>query len=468
MNLKNGFFQAVGQGVVIVLLLFGFLHFLEAAATRPGHDEKEKSISYISEEEFLASPAAQLFQAGDFQPALEAIETLIQRYPSDPLLLRYRAMCLDRLGRSKEAIEIYQALLAQNPDHIPTRYFLGQAYFRGGDYEPAAKEWRKVIEIGKETTYARRAEQALKRFGPTLMPPELEVPRWNVLVSSGYEYDSNVVLKPDDKSLASSQDANANRFSLNTNLGYQAIAKPNFLLEGIYEFSQTLHDDGLDEFNFTFQEFGLDLRKRSQVKNHWVIWGIRYGLSPSFLGGDLFSLTNRWVLSADTRFSPRTRTLFFDRLAASNFAPDGSTPRRTSRDGFYQDFGVTHFWYPGNSPFHFFVHEEFNSAFTRGDNFDRLGNTTRVGSHLPWKQVAVDVSGGFALGGYPNFSSISSLDTDRRRDFTWDLYGSMTYFLTRRLSIRAFYRYVNSQNRNGFFEYHRHIGGTQLEFSQSF
>lgn len=437
-------------------------------STEGATELKRKEATVTSTEEFLFSPAAQLFQAGDYARALEALDRLIERYPGDPLLLRYRAISLDRLGRSEEAIEVFKEILEKNQDHLPTLYFLGQAYFRLGRKQAARSMWQRVVEKGGTTLYAEWSREALRRIPIALEPPRPKPSRWNILTRASYEFDSNVLLKPDDKSLASPEDPNASRYTVGTQLDYRAFSGKTFVVDGSYEFRQTLHDDSLDEFNFTFQDFGVNARKQTWFRGRSVIGGLEYNILPGFLNGDLFSLIHQWILSADTRWTPRTRTVVFDRASLSNFGPDGSSPRQTSRDGFYQDFGITHSWYPWNTSLSFFLHEEFNSAFTRGDNFDRVGNTTRVGSHLPWKRAAFDVSGGLAFGGYPHFSSLSTLDTDRRRDFVWDLYTSITYFLTQRWSIRAFYRYVNGQNPSGFFEYNRHIGGIQVEFSQSF
>jgi len=112
------------------LIFIGVISFVGLAVA---DEQGEKRSSTISIEDFVKSPVAEFFQAGDYEHALKALEPLIQQYPKDPLLIRYRAMALDRLGRSKEAISILQELLKQDPEHVPTRYFLGEAYERSGD-----------------------------------------------------------------------------------------------------------------------------------------------------------------------------------------------------------------------------------------------------------------------------------------------------------------------------------------------
>lgn len=430
--------------------------------------EGEKSATTtISSEDFLRSPAAEYFQAQEYEKAIESLESLGKQYPGDPLLLRYRAMALDRLGRYKEAISIFEDLLKQDPNHVPTRYFLGQAHERMGDNDAARKEWRLVADQGKGTPYGDWSGTALERIGlAPVVRVKPSVKRWSIATRYGWEYDSNVVLKPNDDGLAITQDEGAGRHIFELRSKYRTFSRRDLAVDLFYDFPQSLHDNSRNEFNFTNQNVGLEVRKRHQAFNRNVIYGLRYEFNPGFLDGNLFSLKNQWTLNADFRFTPRTRTVFFDRLAVTNFGRDGSDPPRTSRDGFYHDLGVIHYWYSQDFKRYLFLQEEFNSAFTRGGNFDQLGNTTRVGVHAPvLKQTDLDLSGGLDTGFYRNFSSLSSLDSSRRQDLNWELYVALTHHLTPNLAFRSFYRFNNATNRNNFFDYDRHIGGAQIIFT---
>ena len=92
----------------------------------------------ISDQTLLASPFARAFRAGDYAGALKALDALAKTYPDDPLILRYRAIVLGKLGRTKDAIAVYRRLLSRNPQHVPTHLFLGQAYQQDKDYAAAA------------------------------------------------------------------------------------------------------------------------------------------------------------------------------------------------------------------------------------------------------------------------------------------------------------------------------------------
>jgi len=142
----------------LFILLLSLLSVSSVAAEEMGASER---IRLISAADFYASDAGKLFGKGDFKGAIDAMEVLIQKYPGDALLTRYKAMALDLSGDSGRAIELFHDLLTKHPDHIPTHFFLGNAYSREGNVEAAHKEWQWVVENGHETFYVTSAQAAL-------------------------------------------------------------------------------------------------------------------------------------------------------------------------------------------------------------------------------------------------------------------------------------------------------------------
>lgn len=458
------FYRTLLAGGVLVSLLVMTL-WLNASLLALAYEDQGRS-GEISAEEFLASPAAELFKAQEYERALEALDSLMKNYPDDSLLLRYRAIILDQLGRTDEAVAAFQDLLKKNPDHAPTHYYLGQVYEKRGNFEAARKEWQWVIEKANGTPYELWSQADIERIGarPARVRPRSR--RFSLAARYGWEYDSNVILRPNDDSVAVKREKEAGRHVLDLRTKYRLFSRRDLAVDLLYDFHQSLHDNSLNEFNFTGQNFGLDVRKRLKVLNKDMIFGARYETVLGFLEDDLFSYRNEWTLSAETRFTPRTRTIFYDRLALSQFGPDGSDAARTSRDGFYQDVGVSHYWYTRDFRRYLFLQEEFNGDHTTGDNFEKLGQTTRLGAHTPlfWK-TDFDFSTGLELGFYPDFSSLSTLDESRRRNVNWDLYVGLTHHLTSQVALRGFYRFTNATNQNNFFDYDRHIGGAQIIYT---
>ena len=429
------------------------------------------SSDVIAPETLLSSAFSQFFQAQDYARALEELDGLVRQYPNDPLLVRYRGIVLDRLGRHHDAVVTFQQLLQRQPDHVPTHFFLAQSDDHAGDLRAARQEWRWVVEHSPVEEYRRWAQEAMDQSRMTIVQATPRQ-RWYLVGDIGMEYDSNPLLKPNDKGVvAPGDEQQAERFAFNLGVGYQAITRPNLRLDVVYTARQSLHTRGLDVVNFTSQELALDGKTRVTVRGRDIILGYRYDLFVGFLDGDLFSVGNQWLLGADMRLSRRTRTYVYQRVGVWNFGPDGSNPPQTSRDGFSYDLGVTQYYYTMDFRRYLFVGQEVELDQTRGANFTKRGESTRLGAHTPLPflpQTDLDVSGGFRLGAYPRFASLSNADATRRRDHHWDLYTAVTHYWTSRVATRASYRLINSNNRNDFFQYDRHIAGIELLFSQAF
>ena len=143
--------------VISVAVVLCCLSSLAEAARKPSVSSPNESPR-ISTEAFLASPFARYYQAKEYPNALKALDALLQTYPDDPLILRYRARVLARLGWTKDAIALYRRLVSQDPRHAPTRIFLGEAYLRSGQAEAAAEQWRWVIQYSNSKSYRKWAQ----------------------------------------------------------------------------------------------------------------------------------------------------------------------------------------------------------------------------------------------------------------------------------------------------------------------
>ena len=423
----------------------------------------------VSAEELLSGDFAVFFKQKKYPEALKSLDVLLAKHPNDPLPLRYRALTLEKLGHWKEATAVYRHILAQNPHHVPTHLFLGLAYAKRGQRDEAARELRWVIRNSGSKEYQHWAQAQLARLRTGKRKPGKRIEKKPYLLGkTKIAYDSNPLLVPDDESLSSRKRRDGVFYGLNLDLGYPLVLEKDRRLDIIYIGHTVLRDGGTDDVNFTTQGAALDAKKRTFIGNRAVILGGRYDFRSNFLRSDLFSIVNRLVLSADTSFWKRTRTQFYGRASYSDYGPDGSRPAVTSRDGARGGLGAVQYFYTADLRSYVFLKQEVSLAETRGDNFDRKGYLARLGLHAPLdrkNRVDLDASIGFDRGVYPEFSSLSLLDPADRRDTRTDLYGALTYHWKPTLATRGFYRFINSDNRNDFFDRQRHIAGVEMVFS---
>lgn len=81
----------------------------------------------IPHKEFLSTDFIRSFKNQEYKEALKGAGELLKTHPNDPLILRYRALTLEKLHHPAEAISLYHEILAAHPHDIPARLFLGLA-----------------------------------------------------------------------------------------------------------------------------------------------------------------------------------------------------------------------------------------------------------------------------------------------------------------------------------------------------
>ena len=452
------------MGAAIIVCLDAALTDVRAEARKNSFRQSPR----IADQTLLASPFARAYQAGDYAGALTALDALAQTYPEDPLILRYRAIVLAKLGRTKDAIKIYRRLLSRNPQHVPTHLFLGQAYQQDRDYTAAAWQWRWVLQHSESEEYRRWAQAELHRLRVRAKPP-LGKRRPYLFAVTGLKYDSNPLLKPNDKALAEPGNEKAGFLALlDLTLGYPVVLRPDTRLDVLYLGRQLSHDGETNDVDFTSQGVGIDAKRRFRAGERTYLLSGLYTARADFLRSDLFAVVNKWLLSLETAFTPHTRTFAYGRASLWNVGPDGSNPPQTSRDGFRSGVGLTQFFYTKDFRRHLFVSQEINSRETRGANFTRRGTASRIGFFttvdcLP--KTEWEISTGFEWGRYPRFTSRSSLETTRRRDARFDVYTAFTHHWTKSLASRVMYQFIQNDNRNDVFDRTRHIAGVEMLFS---
>ncbi len=421
----------------------------------------------IPSQEFLVSDFSKFFKNKKYDQALKASDELLKTHPHDALILRYRALTLEKLKRSKEAIKLYQEILTSHPNDIPARLFLGFAYLKQHQFNRAEKELRHVSKHASSAEYRHWAQAQLNRLYRNERTAAKPVKKKSYVTGkTGIFYDSNPLLLPDNKDLLAKSRRAAALYLFELTAGHPLLLEKNSRLDVLYVGQQYSHNRGAQDVDFTSQGFAFDAKRRAFVGNRLFLLNGRYDFRANFLRSDLFSLVNRFFASADTSFWPKTQTHFYGRLGVLNYGPDGPNPDQTSRDAVREAVGITQYFYTQDLKSYFFIKGEGNFNQARGENFNRNGALARIGIHTPvCLKTGLDVSSGFDWGTYPDFISLSSLDTQERHDKRWDVYSGLTYHWKPGLATRIFYRFINSQNDNNLFDRTRHIAGTEVIFS---
>ena len=249
--------------------------------------------SSISSEAFLSSQFSTYFKQRKYQQALAALDVLAAAHPDDPLILRYRALTLERLGRRAEAIATYRHILALRPNHVPTHLFLGLAYAKAGQRDAAAGQFRWVIDHSADDEYRHWAQAQLARLRQAGRKGHKKIVQKPYLVGkTTVAYDSNALLIPDEESLSSIKKRAGAFLGINLDVGYPVILQKDRRVDAIYIARGLLHERGTKEVDFTTQGLAVNAKQRRFVGKQSVIFGGRYDARVNFLMSDLFSVVH--------------------------------------------------------------------------------------------------------------------------------------------------------------------------------
>ena len=343
------------------------------------------------------------------------------------------------------------------------------AYVKQDKNQKAQRELRYVAKHASSIEYRHWAQAQLNRLHKNVRTATKPIKKKLYVVGkTGVAYDSNPLLLSDNKALLTKSKKGSALYLFELTAGYPLQLEKYSRLDVLYIGQQYSHSHGAEGVDFTSQGFALDAKKRTFMGTRSFLLGSRYDFRANFLRSDLFSIVNRFFVSADTSFWPKTQTHFYGRFGILNYGPDGANPDQTSRDGIREGLGATQYFYTSSLKSFLFIKGEINANQARGDNFNRQGALVRAGIHTPLyfcKKTDLDVSSGFDWGTYLDFVSLSTLDLTERQDKRWDVYAGVTHHWKPNLATRIFYRFINSQNDNDLYDRTRHIAGMEAVFS---
>jgi len=99
-------------------------------------------------------PIIKLFFSGQVQEALDAVETLINDFPNEPLLLNICGVFYKEIGQLDEAIKRFKEALAINPEYAEAHNNLGVTLQNLGLMDEAVQSYEKALSFKPDYTEA--------------------------------------------------------------------------------------------------------------------------------------------------------------------------------------------------------------------------------------------------------------------------------------------------------------------------
>jgi len=356
---------------------------------------------------------------------------------------------LDRAAASLARVESSDPMLLQ-----AGQYYRALLAYQRGDREAAAAGFRKVVDESPGTAFAREAGEFLSAI------ESREIVPYRLRGSVGFEYDSNVILAPDDQALkqqAGVANQEDGRFTIAAGGSYIWRPEPFRVALG-YDFFQSLHFD-LEEFNLQDHRPSLVVSAARGPVQFGVLAEYNFYLKSD----DRFlqeGTAMPWVaLSA----GDRGRTEFSYRMRRRDFLLD----QFEVRDAFNHAFAARQVIFLGSPQRQFAVGYRFDvdDPIRGGESqrFAYFANEVNVG--LSW-DLPFDVQGdagyAFRRERYRRVSSVYVNDRDARRDNEHDVVASLSRPINDHFDVAAGYSGTINDSNARAFTYDRHIASIRL------
>ena len=107
--------------------------------------------------------------------ATEAVEMARKGLAQDPSNVRLKdwlAFNLYAANELEEAIVLYREMLSLNDENAEQHYYLGNCYYKMGDFMAAIHEWKRVIEIAPDSKKGGKAVARIEKVRQHLYQDE--------------------------------------------------------------------------------------------------------------------------------------------------------------------------------------------------------------------------------------------------------------------------------------------------------
>ncbi len=405
------------------------------------------------EYEIAVTNGALEIDQGHYLEAIDLLTQAIQLKPSDPHATLLLGIAYSRAGKPAEAELALSESLRLAPETPRALFELGVLYYHRNELQEAEGYFQQVIENAPQKELVIAASKYLEVItfrGFTEKKP------YSLGFIAGLEYDSNVILEPDDPLVGGRQEENwRGLFNLDGHLFFldteQLAGKIG------YSFYQSVHDT-LTDFNVQQHKATLvgEWRPGKQLQA-----ALKYHFAHTRVGEDheLYGNTHLVGPTATWLHTPNWATEFYYAHEFRRFFNTDIFSFNTQRSGDKDTVGIS---------------EKFKIAKVTGLSigyvFDYVSADEKFWGYRGHKGV---LKLGSSFGRLHLFLAASYHDRNyqdefpgfgrERHDQMQEYSATLMWIPTQRMSIRLSELFINNNSNISDADYHRNIAGLHFE-----
>jgi len=384
------------------------------------------------------------FEKKDYVAAEEAFRAALKESPEDYTATLYLGMVLNRDG-SKETESLLKKALGVNPLDPVVNLNLGIYYYNKSVFPEAKDYFETTIELAPDTKYSAQANQYLLKM------KEKRPKSWSLDIAMGMQYDTNVILGPDNTPLPEGISGKSDWLGVLYLKGqYDFIRSNSFKSTVSYGMYQSLHAR-LSDFNITQQIAGLDAAY--EISRAVTLKG-SYAFEYVLVGGDQYDTMHTVSPAVVFNYGNGFSTTINYGYSNFHFSNSELFEDNSDRTGFNHRAVVTQFM-PLTNFLDISVGYAFDKDNTRQDFWAYTGNKGFMDLKCKLlRSLSADIYGEYYNRDY---KGISPLSGSRRNDNIQTYSLTLTQRLSDAFTLVLGQAYIHNQSNIDVFDYKRSI-----------
>jgi len=396
-----------------------------------------------------------LYRINDFEAAKKWI-AIAEEEGIRPAQAKFlKGLTLQKSSEFGEAVKAFED--AMDLDERLTQsanYQIGICYLKMKKFRYAREVFEDTFAMDPYSDIANYADRYIDALDKKL---ERTKP-FHFNAKIGFEYDSNVVLKPSDSPFATTiSEQEDTRQVYETGCDYTFRSDDDmFSLKTGYDLYISKHNDfgRYDLFGNSFQAQGNILLDNILVTfpvnfNHYIVSDKNYLASVSI--GNI----NNFLISGSHLGQLGVIYKYDDFMRPTTISDD-------QRSGNEMIGTVAWFWFFAENKGFITGRYTFDRDWAKGDNWKFYGNKISAGVLIPiWDRMKISVNGEINFQDFDNSHSLFDME---RKDQTRAISSLFTYEIIKNLEFQVRYTYIDTKSSLSIYEYDRHVVGSALEF----
>ena len=403
----------------------------------------------VKEYEIALAKGQYEIELRNYEQAITYLKKALELKPGDHAAMTALGIAYSRHEEYPPAKELLEKVVAADPQNTRAQYELGVVLAHMKQYGEANKLLATVSASAGSEELADNAKELMEGMRS---PQEAGKPVLKIV--GGMQYDSNVILEPDNPYVSQGKQADW-RGILSLFGSYPFLNKERGGAEVNYQFYQSLHLE-LEDYNV--QQHDLSLSGRYTF-SPTVQASLQAGAVASYVGGERYGSTFAIRPALSTSLFENSRTQFYLGWEKRDYWNSNEYPTNSDRSGSAVNAGVSHtqgLTKETSLVFEYSYEQESAEKAWWDSTAHRLAATVRS-----------------AFGRYSVFASASAADRQYgaspspaypdRHDRRWDGTVGVFHDLSRNVRLSLADQYVVNDSNLDVYQYRRDILGLFVE-----